>query len=95
MKIHEFQAKRILAESDVEWERIRSLTKAANDAALHALRDAYRAGIPRRFRGQEIEAAQRVFAVLAKEGGAELVGASSSLSPGTFWNGFEISPWPQ
>ena len=85
-----YEAKRILMHSDAEWERIRPLLKVSDDVTLHALRYAYRAGIPNRFGAAEIEAAGQVFAILAEEGGEELVGAEPSLSPGTFWNGFTI-----
>ena len=67
--------------------------KAKDDATLYALRDAYRAGVPRRFGAAETDAARRVFEVLAKVGGDELVGSSRSLSDGTFWSGFEMAPW--
>lgn len=86
------EAKRILAESDSEWERLRPLVKAEDDATLRALRDAYRAGIPTRFGREEVKVAEQVFAILAQVGGEELVGARPSLSPGTFWDGFEIRP---
>ena len=82
-----YSAKQILAQSDEEWQRIRDLTKAESDAILASLRDSYRAGIPRRFADAELEATRRVFAILAAEGGAELVGRSTALSPGTFWQG--------
>lgn len=85
-----YAAKRILAESEQEWERIAPLTQAQDEATLQALRKAYRQGIPRHFGEAEIEAAKQVFAILAREGGSELVGSSTSLSPGTFWKGFEI-----
>ena len=86
-------AARQLDQSDAEWERIRPLTKAEDDATLVALRDAYRAGIPQRFGDAERTAAGDLFEVLAKEGGETLVGSSRSLSPGTFWADFEIEAW--
>lgn len=82
-----YQAKKILAESDEEWTRIRELTKAEDDATLSALKESYRDGIPRNFGAAELQAAEQVFAILAREGGRELVGRSTALAPGTFWNG--------
>ena len=40
------KAKDILASSDTEWQRLRPLMKAADDATFAALRDGYRRGIP-------------------------------------------------
>jgi len=88
-----YAAKRILTESDAEWLRLRPIMKVKDDTTLYALRDAYRAGVPRRFGAAETDAARRVFEVLATVGGDELVGSSRSLSDGTFWNGFEMAPW--
>jgi NitT/TauT family transport system substrate-binding protein len=87
-----YAAKRILLTSDAEWERIRPLTGTTDPRVLPALRDAFREGVPRRFGAVEVEAAGRVFDILAREGGEELVGASRTLSPGTFWDGFSIGP---
>ncbi len=87
-----YAAKKVLLTSDAEWERIRPLVGASDTAGLHAVRDAFRDGIPRRFGPQEVEAAGSVFAILAGEGGEELVGPSHRLSPGTFWDGFQIGP---
>lgn len=84
------QAKKLLLESDREWQRIRPLTKADNDETLAMLRDAYRAGVPRTFGEEQIAAAERVFELLRSEGGAELVGDSTELNPGTFWTGYRI-----
>ncbi len=80
-----YAAKQLLRDSDAEWERLRPLTKAEDDDTLRALRDGYRAGIPGRFGGAERQAAAQVFEILAREGGAELVGKSTKLSNGTFW----------
>lgn len=81
-------AKNILASSDNEWNRLRPLTKAENDATLIALRDAYRAGIPASFNEHDINSARQLFTTLASYGGRELVGNSNTLAAGTFWHGF-------
>ena len=81
-------AKKILASSDSEWERIRPLTKAKSEEIFVALRDSYRAGIPKSFGDGDIVAAEQLFSTLAKYGGRDLVGDSASLAPGTFWSGF-------
>lgn len=85
-----YNAKALLQSSDSEWERLRDKTRAEDDATLMALRDAYRAGIPHVFGAEEKVAAAKVFGILAAEGGEELIGSSSKLSAGTFWDGFEI-----
>ncbi len=85
-----YQAKHLLQSSDEEWTRLRPLTKAKDDETLIALRDAYRAGIPQQFGVSERTAAAQLFHVLAQEGGSELVGDSTELSAGTFWEAFEL-----
>ena len=82
--------KKLLAESDAVWEEIRALTRAPDDATLHALRDAYRAGIPAggaaALKAGEAAAA-RAFEILAQEGGKDVVGKATHLTPGVFWSG--------
>jgi len=81
-------AKKIMASSDAEWDRLRPLTKAKNDATFVALRKAYRAGIPKSFGDEDIAAAKALFKTLTKYGGRDLVGKSPILAPGTFWPGY-------
>ena len=38
--------------------------------------------------GEDVAAAETLFKVLAKYGGKDLVGNSTTLTPGTFWSGF-------
>jgi NitT/TauT family transport system substrate-binding protein len=82
--------KKLLAESDAVWEEIRAQTRAPDDATLHALRDAYRAGIPAggaaALKAGEAAAA-RAFEILAQEGGKDVVGKATHLPPGVFWSG--------
>lgn len=86
-----YAAKKILAESDTEWERLRPMLKVTKEDELVALREAYRAGIPGCFGTQELEAAKQLYAILAREGGRELVGSSQTLADGTFWSGFKAA----
>jgi len=79
------QARTMLATSDAEWQRIRPMTGAADDAELQRLRDWYRRGIPRRWGEPERRAAAQLFDLLARTGGAELVGPINAVPSGTFW----------
>lgn len=81
------QAKQLLATSDEEWERLRELTRAENDAVLAALRDGYREGIPQSWGEDERAAAEQLFAIFSQVGGEQLVGPAPALQPGTFWAG--------
>ena len=80
------EAKKIMLASDNEWERIFPLTKAKDRTTLIHLRDAYRNGIPLTFGNKEIEETSKVFKILAKYGGRNLVGKDNEISPGIFWS---------
>jgi NitT/TauT family transport system substrate-binding protein len=86
-------AKRILLDSDAEWLRLKPMLKVSDDQGLGALRDAYRDGIPRGFDAEQRQAIERVFQILATQGGEDLVGSKSTLAPGTFWSGFDLASW--
>jgi NitT/TauT family transport system substrate-binding protein len=79
-------AKETLATSDAEWETIAPLTGAADAATLHAYRDRYREGIPRRSVKDEEADARVLYRVLAGIGGRELVGPSPELESGTYYH---------
>ena len=80
-------ARRILVESDAEWDRIRPMTKARDDATLIALRDGYRDGVPAKFGPHQEDSIRAAFAIVAELGGRKLVGGSTHLAPGTVWSG--------
>ena len=80
------KAKDLLAHADAEWERLRPLMKASDDATFAALRDGFRKGIPVHWGEAERADAVKLFAVMEKLGGEELVGTSTELQPGTFWS---------
>jgi NitT/TauT family transport system substrate-binding protein len=78
-------ARAILASSDAEWQIVKPLTGASDDAELERLRDWYRRGIPRHWNTPERQAAGQLFELMAKIGGPELVGSISAVPAGTFW----------
>ena len=79
------QARAILATSDAEWQRVKPMTGAADDAELARLRDWYRRGSPRNWGEAERRAATQLFELLASVGGPDLVGPITAVPPGTFW----------
>jgi NitT/TauT family transport system substrate-binding protein len=81
------KAKQILQQSNREWERIRPLMKAPDEATFIALRDGFRAGIPVHWGMQEHQAAEQLFKILSNIGGKKLVGNATRLAQGTFWSG--------
>ncbi len=81
-----YNAKRILRDSDAEWERIRPLTKAKNDAELETLKRRFREGIVESWGDEERRLAAKLYAVLAELGGEKLVGPAREIAPGTFWD---------
>lgn len=78
-------AKKLMLESDDIWTSLRPTMRAEDQATFEALRAGYRAGIPRGRVAAAEATAQQVFAILAAEGGRELVGNAQALAPGTFW----------
>ncbi len=89
------EAKKILLQSDSEWERLRPLMKAENDEVFNALRDGFRQSIASCFGEPEIAAAEKTFRVLADIGGTALTGDSKTLQAGTFWPGFTLEACAQ
>jgi NitT/TauT family transport system substrate-binding protein len=84
-----FAAKELLLNDDAVWETLRKKMRATdNDVLFEKLRDDYRAGILTEYNDDTIAAAAASFAIMAKIGGADLVGDSSEMDPGTFWAGF-------
>lgn len=79
-------ARKIMMESDDEWQRLMSLTGAKDEATLLAYREGYRDGVPREFGPKHEAAIRSAFAILAELGGRALVGRSSELADGTVWS---------
>lgn len=78
-------AREIMAKSDEEWQRLKPLTRATSARMLTKLRDGFRKGMPAENSGQLEQQAGKLFDILARMGGAKLVGPVNKLSRGTFW----------
>jgi len=81
------RAAKELLQDDAEWERIRPLTKAEDDATFAALKRRFREGIIEHWGEQERADAAELYAILAELGGERLVGGATELATGTFWPG--------
>ena len=80
------EAKKLMLESDDIWNDVRPFMNANNDKLFVNLRDIYREGIPRgEFSKTQLEGSKKLYSILSKIGGKELVGKATELSPGTFW----------
>jgi NitT/TauT family transport system substrate-binding protein len=79
------QADRILLQSDAEWEALRPLMAAEDQATFEAYRATTRATIPHRPIDAEEADARALFRTLADIGGAELVGPSQELDGNLYY----------
>ncbi|MBV68895.1 MAG: ABC transporter substrate-binding protein [Pelagibacterales bacterium] len=79
-------SRKILEESDEEWDRIMKLTGARDKEMLISIRDSFRKGIPK----SEIETLNqniiKAYDILKNIGGKKLVGKGERLAEGTIWN---------
>jgi NitT/TauT family transport system substrate-binding protein len=79
------EAKKILAGSAAEWQRLASRIGTTDTATLAIYRQRYLEGIPQRTSAEEAEDAKALYLVLAETGGADLVGSAKALDPKTFY----------
>lgn len=79
------QAKKILAGSPTEWQRLGPRIGTSDQAGLDVYRRRYAEGLPTRPLADEIADAQALYKVLARIGGPDLVGPAQQLAPGTFY----------
>ena len=79
------QAKKILASSPAEWQRLAPRIGTTDSAELDLYRRRYAEGIPSRPLADDVADAQALYKVLARVGGADLVGPAKQLAPGTFY----------
>jgi NitT/TauT family transport system substrate-binding protein len=86
-----YDTKQLLLEDDSLWDTIRpAMGEDLSDATFIALRDNYRRGIVTSYDQADIDAAAQSFALMVQYGGAELVGDSTEIAEGTFWDGFRV-----
>jgi NitT/TauT family transport system substrate-binding protein len=79
-------AKKILADSPEEWQRLAPRIGVSDAIALDIYRRRYLQGVPRRPLAEEEANAQALYQVLAEIGGPDLVGPAHELDPGTYYS---------
>lgn len=77
------EAKRRLATSDADWDRLRPIMNAADDAEFAALVAGFRAGIPDEG-PVDTESARAMFRLMIELGTDDLVGSATDLPDGVF-----------
>jgi len=78
------EANAILASSDLSWERIKGLVRAADDTELAAMKAYYRSGITRPWSAAETASAEKLTALLIEAGDKELMGAGTTFDAKLF-----------
>lgn len=79
------QAMHILATSPADWQKLESRIGVHDAATLEIYRKRYIEGIPQRPIAADEADAAKLYTVLAKLGGAKLVGTGAKLAPGTYY----------
>ncbi len=79
------QAQQLLLRSDAEWQQIRPLMEAENDAVFTRLAQRFREGVAHPDVAAQEQSAARVFAILRETGGSRATGGVDALPPGMFW----------
>lgn len=85
-----YDAKHVLATSDAAWQPLTDKVKPENAAMLADIRRGYRDGIVDHFGAPEIDAARKLFKVVADESHGKLTEGVTELPPGVFWGGFRL-----
>ncbi len=80
------QANDILLNSDQEWDALRPLMQAKDDATFRELRDRTRQGLPRRSVVGEETDARTLFEALVNVAEPGLVGSARELDPGLYYH---------
>ncbi len=84
-------AKDRLCSLDSAWQAIKSLTKAADSATQHALRQRYCDGRIKHWGINNQNAAKKIYRMLKKISDNKLTGSSIQLQEGTFWSPDNLS----
>jgi NitT/TauT family transport system substrate-binding protein len=80
------KANDILQQSDAEWEALRPLMQAEDQATFLAYRDRTREGIPRRTIAAEETDARTLFRTLTDIAGPALLGSVKEIPPGMYYH---------
>jgi NitT/TauT family transport system substrate-binding protein len=80
------RAKDALGSDESNWQVVRPLMEAPDEATFQMLRRYFLEGVPQRPITAERSDAERLFEVLARLGGEKLVGRGTTLPPDLYWS---------
>jgi NitT/TauT family transport system substrate-binding protein len=75
----------LLATSDAEWQAVRPLMDAPDDALFASLRRRFVAGIAHPSKAEQEQTATKMFQIVLNTGGTRATSGLSALPPGIFW----------
>ncbi len=78
-------AEQLLVQSDAEWQQLRPVMNAEDDAVFARLMQRFDAGVARPDPVAQQQSAAKVFAILRETGGTQATGGLDALPPGMFW----------
>jgi len=79
------EAQRLLVGSDAEWQPVRPLMQAEDDAVFARLQQRFREGAAHPDAAAQQQSASRLFAILRETGGSRATGGIDALPSGIFW----------
>lgn len=79
------EAEQRLAKEEADWQMIRPLMDAPEDALFERLRQRFRDGVDHPTAEAQLAAAERLFAILLRTGGRRATGDLEKLPEGIFW----------
>jgi NitT/TauT family transport system substrate-binding protein len=80
------EAKSILEKNDKQWDKIRPMMRAKDDAIFNSLKQGYRDGIIKKLSKNSIKDMKKVYGVLAKESNYKYIEKNTKLNDNIFWN---------
>lgn len=78
-------AQRLLVDSDAEWQPVRPLMQAEDDAVFARLKQRFIDGVAHPDTAAPQQSAARLFAILRETGGSRATGGLDALPAGIFW----------
>lgn len=78
-------AKNLLLKDNNQWEKLKKTMKVKSNEEFESLKDGYKKGVIFEFNDDNLEASNKLYNLLKKQGGNKFIGKSIYLDENTFW----------